>query len=545
MASGAFCSSSKVIIVGAGFSGLAMACQLKRELKCDDFVIYDRDDGFGGTWLANKYPGCGVDIPAAFYSLSFAPNPNFSNFFPKRDEVLHYINNVVSKYDLSRHLVGNTEWIGASWQDDDKTWLVKLRSTSSGKEYTQRCNILVSAVGALTNPNSLNVPGVDRFQGDIIHTARWDQSVSLRDKNVIVLGNGASATQLIPAVAKDARSITQFMRSKQYFLPGGSNVAIDPFWQTIFRYVPCVLLAVRFLIFLYLETSTLQFNLTKTGANMRRETAEISERYVKENAPEKYWPLLLADYQVGCKRRVFDHEGYIFTLNRDNVRLTDDEVIALNERSISTKSGAKYPADVIVLANGFSLTQYDTELCGRGGRSRQEYWKEAGHITAYHSIGMSDFPNFFYILGPNSGRGHTSAVLSIENYTDLIIRIIRPIIAGSAVSVEPDMLSENAYNERLQAALKNTVFNNTCRSWFIDPKTGYNWVIYPWSSFYMWWTTHIAGLEGWVYEYPQTKQTPQSSAFGLNMRTVLPTFAFCLFLGGYTYLIESCGLFVR
>ncbi|BCS04780.1 flavin-containing monooxygenase [Aspergillus luchuensis] len=361
-------------------------------------------------------------------------------------------------------MVGNTEWIGASWQDVDKTWLVKLRSTTSGQDYTQRCNILVSAVGALTNPNSLNLPGVDRFQGDIIHTARWDQSVSLRDKNIVVLGNGASATQLVPAVAKDARSITQFMRSKQYFLPGGSNAAISPFWQFIFRYVPGVLLAVRFLIFLYLETSTPQFNLTKTGAKMRRETAEVSERYVKENAPEKYWPLLLADYQVGCKRRVFDHEGYVSTLNRDNVRLTDDEVIALSERSVSTKSGAKYPADVIVLANGFSLTQYDTELCGRGGRSRQEYWKEAGHITAYDSIGMSEFPNFFYILGPNSGRGHTSAVFSIENYTDLIIRIIRPIIAGSAVSVEPDMSRENAYNERLQAALKNTVFNNTCRS---------------------------------------------------------------------------------
>ncbi|KAL3246818.1 hypothetical protein ABHI18_012617, partial [Aspergillus niger] len=428
-------------------------------------------------------------------------------------------------YDLSRHLVGNTEWIGASWQDNDNTWLVSLRNVTTGEEYTQRCNILISAVGALTNPNPLNVPGVDRFQGDIIHTARWDQNVSLRDKNVIVLGNGASATQLVPAVAEDVRSITQFMRN-------------------IFRYVPGVLLVVRFLIFLYLETSTPQFNLTKTGAELRRETAAISERYVKENAPEKYWPLLLADYQVGCKRRVFDHDGYISTLNRDNVRLTDDEVIALNERSVSTKSGATYPADVIVLASGFSLTQYDTDLCGRRRRSRQESWKRAGYIKAYESIGMSEFPNFFYILGPNSGRGHTSAVFSIENYTDLIIRVIKPIIAGSAVSVEPDMSSEKAYNERLQAALRNTVFNNTCRSWFIDPQTGYNWMIYPWSSFYMWWTTHVAGLEGWVYEYPQMKKMPPSPAFALFLRTVLPTFVVCLFWGAWTYTKDLCGLFV-
>lgn len=242
------------------------------------------------------------------------------------------------------------------------------------------------------------------------------------------------------------------IQSKQYYLPGGCNTTISPFWQTIFRSVPGVLLAVRLLIFLYLETSTPQFNLTKTGAKMRRETAEISERYVKENAPgepspetcpsypdpnlkkstgHSYWPTIKSDARyvirvntyllhdtqtddIPIQRRVFDHDGYISTLNRDNVRLTNDEVIALNERSVSTRSGATYPADVIVLANGFSLTQYDTELRGRHGRSRQEYWKESGHIKAYDSIGMSEFPNFFYILGPNSGRGHTSAVFSIE-----------------------------------------------------------------------------------------------------------------------------------
>ncbi|KAL4915993.1 FAD/NAD(P)-binding domain-containing protein [Aspergillus aurantiobrunneus] len=489
---------TKAVIVGAGFSGLAMACQMKQKLYCDDFVVYDRENGFGGTWLANDYPGCGVDIPAAFYSLSYVPNPDFSNFFPKRDEVLQYINNVATRFDLSRHLVGNTEWVGASWQDDSKTWLVRLRNLSTGQEYVQVCSILISAVGALTNPNPFHPHGIDRFQGNVIHTARWDHSVTLRDKAVIVVGNGASATQLVPAVAAEARSITQFLRSKQYFLPGGSNTTIDPFWRRLFRYVPGVLLSIRLFIFLYLETSTPQFNLTKNGERMRKQTAEICERYIKENAPE-YWPLLTPDYEVGCKRRVFDHDGYVAALNRDNIHLTDDEIAALHEHSVLTKAGRKYPADVIVLANGFSLTQFDTDLQGRCGRSRQEYWKEVGYVEAFNTIGMSEFPNFFYILGPNSGRGHTSAIFSIENYIDLIVRVIKPIVEGSALSAEPRLASEKAYNEWLQRALRNTVFANTCRSWYVDARTGYNWAVYPWSSFYMWWTTHVAGLDDWAY----------------------------------------------
>ncbi|THC87874.1 hypothetical protein EYZ11_012677 [Aspergillus tanneri] len=205
----------KVIIVGAGFSGLTMACQMKHRLKCDDFVVYDRESGFGGTWRVNTYPGCGVDIPAVFYSLSFAPNPDFSNFFPKQKEVLQYINRVAFRLNVSQHLVGNTEWLGASWQDDTKTWRVRLCDLSTGQNFVQTCSILISAVGVLENPQPFNVQGIENFTGDIMHTARWNHSVSLRDKNVVVIGNGAlpaSATQVIPTIAPEARSITQFIR---------------------------------------------------------------------------------------------------------------------------------------------------------------------------------------------------------------------------------------------------------------------------------------------------------------------------------------------
>lgn len=197
---------SKVIVIGAGFSGLATACQLQRKLNCDDYTIYDRSAAPGGAWWANKCqytcqdyvsisnmasdPGCAVDIPAVFYSLSFAPNPEFSRIFPPQAEILEYFNSVVKKYGVSRHIVPNTEWEGAYWQEKSKTWLVKLKDLLTGGIFYQECQVLVSAVGGLVNPNVFNVPGVDTFQGDIIHTARWKANASFQQKDVIVVGNG-------------------------------------------------------------------------------------------------------------------------------------------------------------------------------------------------------------------------------------------------------------------------------------------------------------------------------------------------------------------
>ncbi|KAE8354544.1 hypothetical protein BDV28DRAFT_164109 [Aspergillus coremiiformis] len=506
--------STKVIIVGAGFSGLVMAYQLKQQLKCNEFVIYDRAASLGGTWLANTYPGCGVDVPAPFYSLSFAPNPDFTSLFPKQHEVLHYMNSVASKFDISRHVKGDMEWIGASFQESTKTWLVKLRNVISEQEYIQECNILVSAVGALTNPKPINIHGIEHFQGKILHTARWDHDVALADKNVIVIGNGSSATQLIPAIAPKVQSITQFIRSPQYYFPG-NPLAITPFWRNIFRYVPGMLRLIRLLIFLYLETSVLQFNLTTTGKRLRGEARERSNNYIKRCAPRKYWNLLLPTANVGCKRRVFDHDGYIPCLNRDNVHLTDDPITSISHHSVQTQSGQTYPADVIVLANGFTPTHFDVDLRGRHGRSQHEHWKDFGYIEAYESVAMSGFPNFFYVLGPNSGRGYTSAIYSVES-----------------ASVEPKLSSERAYNDRLHTALGNTVNTNACRSWYIDDRTGKNWAIYPWGSLYMWYTTHVAGLDDWIYDVPQrpARSGEKTLVLPMVMSTVLAFLALVLYI---------------
>ncbi|KAI9375773.1 hypothetical protein BJX61DRAFT_539504 [Aspergillus egyptiacus] len=484
---------SQVVIIGAGFSGLTMACQLQDKLKEFDYTIYE-------------HPGCAVDIPAALYSLSFAPNPGFSKLCPSQAEVLDYFHQVASRYRVMEHVVCQTEWEGAAWQESTQTWTVRLRDLASGTVFLHECKVLISAVGALVNPNSFDVPGVGSFRGKIVHTARWRDDLSLRGKDVVVVGNGASAAQLIPAVIDEAKSITQFVRTPQYYIPN-DNFDINRFWTAVFRWIPGLLLLFRFLIFVYLETAIRMIGL-REGSGSRLVEANRSKAYMTGSAPEKYWPLLVPDYEIGCKRRVFDKAKYIPCLRNDRLHLTNDPIIEIQESSVLTQSGCSYRADVIVLATGFSLTHWNVEIRGRGNRSREEHWRDFGYIEAYQSIAMSGFPNFFYVLGPNCGRAHTSTLFAIENYTHLILRVIRPILEGRASAVEVKREIERRYNERLHEAIEKTVFTDSCASYFNDTRTGRNWFIYPWSSLQMWYSTHWAGLDDWVYQIQPNSPPP-------------------------------------
>ncbi|KAJ5760001.1 hypothetical protein N7520_007157 [Penicillium odoratum] len=482
---------TKVVIIGAGFSGLAMACQLQAKLHCNDYVIYDRAAAPGGAWWANKYPGCAVDIPAVFYSLSFAPNPEFSKVFPPQAEILEYFNAVAKRFDVSRHVVANTEWEGAYWQELTSTWLVKLRDLFTDEFFYQECQMLISAVGGLVNPNKFDVPGLDTFEGDIVHTARWKEDTSLHQKNVIVVGNGCSAAQLIPAIADGPKSISQFIRTPQHYLEN-DNFQVSPNWRGIFRHVPGALWILRVIVFLYLESTAARFNAKGNGKLARSQSSKSSEEYIRQTAP--------GESSKNSTRRIFDNAKYIGYLQRNNIHLTDDPIVALRSHSVLTKSGQEYPADVILLATGFSLTHYDVELQGRNGRTRANHWKDVGYKEAYKSIAMAGFPNFFYILGPNSGKGHTSTIYSIENYVDLVTQVITPVIKGDSSSVEVKTDSEAFYNERLHMSIAKTIFNNSCGSYFIDQTTNKNWFIYPWSSFHMWYTTHWEHTNDWVYD---------------------------------------------
>ncbi|KAJ5199797.1 FAD/NAD(P)-binding domain-containing protein [Penicillium cf. griseofulvum] len=484
---------SSVIIIGGGFSGLAMACQLQRTFDLDDYIIYDRNNGIGGTWWANTYPGCGVDIPGICYSLSFAPNPNFTKLFPPQSEILNYMHRVASYYGVCDHFIGNTEWEGADWQDEKQLWLVRLKDLQTGDQFTRECRILISGVGGLVNPRKLDVEGSETFEGSIIHTAQWQKSVDLRDKHVSVIGNGgvspyscdrvgkysdrsaASAIQLVPEIIKEAKSVTQFMRSSHHLVES-PNYEISPFWQSVFCYHPSILYVLRFLMFIYMEVSFLHSQTNNPGRLARANSERNSREY----------------------RRVFDR-AYTKSLHRDNFTLTNDPIVQIKPTAIVTDSKEEIYADIIILATGFALTQYDIEIKGRHGKTRAQYWKEAEGKSTFKTVAMSEFPNFFYILGPNSGRVYTSTLVIIESQVNLVINVIRPIILRHASSVEVRASGDKQYQDGLNHALENTIYNRSCSSYFIDEYTGKNWFIYPWNSVHLWWEMYWNAAVGWEY----------------------------------------------
>lgn len=251
-----------------------------------------------------------------------------------------------SKFDVDTHIKVNTSWDNAVWLEDKKMWRVALTNVKTNEKLVQECNVLISCIGGLVNPNPCLIPGVNSFKGEIAHTARWRNEIVLDDKNVVILGNGCSGTQVVPAIADKAQNIYHFFRSSQFYFPR-YNPKIPSIVKWLFAYIPGFLTFWRWVLFNFLEYTFIQFYTDSLGGFQRKRAKKESDAYVERTAPQKYWDLLKPKYKVGCKRRVFD-PGYLKCLHRDNVFLTNDPVVLIKENEVITDSGKRYPADVIV-----------------------------------------------------------------------------------------------------------------------------------------------------------------------------------------------------
>ncbi|KAM0739427.1 hypothetical protein ACQRIT_007164 [Beauveria bassiana] len=477
-----------VVIIGAGFAGICMASTLQLRLSVYDYCIYDRNADIGGVWYKNTY------IPGFCYSLSFGPRPNYSRMYPPQREILEYLDSVARHFGVHQHFTGSRDWTGSSWNDGDQEWTIELQDVTSGQRYIQRCQFLISCVGGLTNPRQVLLPGMDCFRGAIMHTARWDHEVKFDDKRVVVIGNGASAAQLIPALAGTPSQITQVMRTPEYLIPS-SDRTFSRVAQLLLRWMPGPWLVIRMLIFIYMEITFLFFQKSKVGEIGRKISEQESLAHMRESTPSSG----SLSHSYGESRRIFN-KAYTAALHRSDVDVVRGHVTQVQEFSVVLNQGQEIDADIIVFATGFETSQYDTPMQGSGGETRLNHWKKRGHKSTYKSVAMSGFPNMFFVLGPNSGRLHTSTLLSIEWHSEYITRVIKPIIIGNkGGTVQVRARDENIYQARLLEALKYTVHDASCSSILIDKETGTNWFVYPWSSLYMWYEVKWDALKAWQY----------------------------------------------
>ncbi|KAI1366479.1 putative monooxygenase [Xylaria arbuscula] len=493
-----------IIIVGAGISGLGLAVQLVRKFGHRNFEIIEKSSCIGGTWSANTYPGCGVDIVGHAYAYSFALNPNWSIKYPLQPEILEYYQNVADKYAIGKHIRFHSIVTSARWDESSGTWLVSVKNLETSETYDRRCKILVSAVGLLSEPNPCDIAGATSFQGPLFHTADWDHTFDYKGKEVVVIGNGCSATQVVPAISEGdgaVKKVTQFARSAQWVLERPNPPHSDLFRWSM-KWVPLAMRTYRLLQTFWTEWDFKSFPI-ESGAPLRKMYQAYFGAYIRKTSPEKYHEFLLPKSDIGCKRRVMDTD-YLDSLHRDNVELVyKDPIEEIVETGVRTKSGRVVKADAIILANGFRIMNSLLTLNpqGENGETVADHWDKVseGSASAYFGTCMSGFPNFFIIMGPNTASGHGSVAYTSECQIGFTLRVIKPILNAlkaqrsrlpvigqktDVVKLKPE--AEVVDIDTTQEKLKKLIWSSGCTSWALDPRNGRNVTMYPDFQFKYW-----------------------------------------------------------
>lgn len=437
------------------------------------------------------------------YSYSYEPNPNWSRPLPPREELFQYLKTVAEKYDLPPKMTFNVNVDRCEWLEDRSVWRLHMHDRKTGKVHIHECQFLFAASGLLVTPRELDVPGKETFKGPLFHSAEWRHDVDLTDKRVVLFGNGCTATQIVPEIVGKTKHLTQVVRSKHWIYPPSISGAALQQLKFLRNHVPFSMLVQRFIVFLGAEREWRGFGMSAAAARFRKSRRERAEKYIKSLAPEKYHELLIPDFEVGCKRRIFN-TGYLECLDADNFVLTDKKVLEIVPEGVRTEDGI-IPADVIIAANGFQTANGfmpGIEVIGRDGETAREHWEQFGGAEAYQSSVMSGFPNFFLLLGPNAATGHTSAVMASENSINYALRVIKPVLDGRASAAEIKLEAEQAYVEEIHRDLEKTVWHSGCKSWYVhDLEDGKRWndQTYPWSQAYYWYRSLFPVWSDWQY----------------------------------------------
>ncbi|KAF7973421.1 hypothetical protein HWV62_15231 [Athelia sp. TMB] len=478
-------ATPRVIIIGAGLAGIAMAVAIKNQLGHDNFTIYERADAVGGTWRDNTYPGCGSDVPGHWYSLSSELNPNWSSYFAEQPELRAYWEGIWRKHGLGSHTVFNTSITLSEWDDQRKLWKCTGVNSKTGETVIHEAEILVNAIGGFMSPNfPKDVPGKDNFKGPVFHSARWRHDVDLQGKRVAVIGNGCSAAQFIPKISKDPSvELVNFCRTPQWYFPRGQyNYSSIVKW--IFSYIPGVMRAYRNFVMFKSDISYVIFS----------KHHNIIASFVRQaTAPKEYHESLIPKFSPGCKRIIVDPD-YLSCLNRKNVSLEWSPIEGIVENGIKLKSGEVKEFDVIIFGTGFSLDATDIQTKGRNGLTINQWYVTQRGPTAYKGTLTPGYPNFFQILGkpllftssalltapkgPNTATGHASIIFSNEVQISLATQLMKPLLEGKYKAIEVTEAACDEYNDWLQSRLNDSVWTE-CSSYYRAGMNGKNFSTFP------------------------------------------------------------------
>ncbi|NOX50034.1 MAG: NAD(P)/FAD-dependent oxidoreductase [Gammaproteobacteria bacterium] len=451
-------SAPEVVIIGAGFAGLMMAISLRQQ-GIGNFKILEGAAGVGGCWRTNTYPGCACDIPSHLYSFAQNPNPNWSRAFSSQSEIKQYIEHCAEKYNLLDHIVFNKPVTRAEYNAQAGNWSV---TTQDGETINPK--VLLQCTGGLSLPKYPNVEGRNLFQGRQVHTAHWDNDLDLVGKRVVVVGTGASAIQVIPAIADQVDRLYVLQHSPAWVLPKRDKIFTDK-ERSDWQRAPWTQRLERRILYWLLEMTVpalLWFpSLLKFGKNEHKKALarDLSDPQLRQQ--------LTPNYQLGCKRTLIS-DDYFSTFNKPHVTLVPEELTRLSEHGIEVGNGEEFDVDVVIYATGYQTgaPAYPFELIGSNGQDIQDYWN--GVPKAFYGMTISHFPNFGMIMGPNSGPGHTSVLIYQEAQAKYLARYVKHIRHHKLHSMDLRETSQSHFFQRMQRRMRRSTWSSGCESWYLN-----------------------------------------------------------------------------
>ncbi|REJ64716.1 MAG: NAD(P)/FAD-dependent oxidoreductase [Planctomycetota bacterium] len=449
----------RVVIAGAGISGLCLAIRLKKA-GFHSFVILEKSDEVGGTWFDNRYPGCGCDVPSVLYSFSFALKPDWSRKYPPQSEILDYLRACADRYGIREHIRLGVEVTRATYHEDEANWRVETAKEAGDDGETYVADIFVSAVGQLSRPSLPEIPGRESFAGPAFHTARWDPSFDARDKRLAVVGNGASAIQAIPRLAEVAREVVIYQRTANW-VAQRYDYRYPGWLQAAFRWLPGFARLWRWGTYWSHEW---RIHLYTRRSWLNKGFSVKLMKQMKAKLPEALHAKVMPQYPAGCKRVLLSND-YLESLSRENVEVVTESIEQIVPEGVVTKSGRR-DVDAIVFATGFESNRflYPMEIRGRDGDDLRELWSV--RPTTYLGMLAAGFPNFFMLYGPNTNLGHNSIIFMIECQVNYLVRCLKQMRATDSRTIEVRPEAVEAFDRELQAHLKPKVWNGYVKNWY-------------------------------------------------------------------------------
>lgn len=505
-----------VIVIGCGEAGLLAGIKLKRAGL--PFTIIEKQSGVGGTWLANRYPGCRVDIASQYYTYSFEPTDHWEHHYATQPEILSYLRDVMDRHDIGAHVRFDTEVTDARWDDASATWVVRVR-TRGGTVDTLTSRALICAVGQFGNPVTPDIKGANDFGGPSCHTADWDDSVDVSGRRVAVIGAGASGFQLVPAIAGTAAHVDVYQRTPQWMAPNvhyHEPVGAGARWAT--RHLPYYGRWLRLVSWWPIadaldEQITIDPSWDTGGLSVSQGNQAIRDMFIAWmrafTDDEDLLARVTPEYPPMGKRTLQDDGTWLTTLRRDDVELITDRISEITADGVTDVHGVHRPADVLVWATGFDVNHQlgPIDIRGIRGVGLGEAWADAAY--AYLGVTVPRFPNFYCMFGPGTNAVNGASIIyNSECQMRYILGCIDMILSAGARSAEPRAEVCADYDRRSQSRLRKMVYAHPAVSNYYKNSAGELPTLFAWRIVDYWKWTHHPDRG----DYLLTTTTPQEDS---------------------------------